>query len=213
VPLSWAERVTASADGVLFAISLGSAVLIQRRATSARRKRKIWSLAFYACALVAGLGAISHGVVAGGAAHEMLRRVFHLFLGLTVALIIAGVVGDQWSEAIAVRVAPFVAGVAILFTPVLHRLPAESLLLVGLESVVLIASLLVYLRLAMRREVGAWSMVIGFLLGAVGVTLARLDVAPAAGIIDRNALAHLAHAAAVFALAFGVRSSLDSHGT
>ncbi|MBL8447417.1 MAG: hypothetical protein JNJ44_08420 [Zoogloeaceae bacterium] len=165
---------------------------------------QIWTAAFLAMALGAGLGAVAHGWVLPPATNVVIWHGIHLALGLSMALFVAGALEDGWG--LGRRVLPTALIIGALF-PLASWLAGGSFAVFLLSAMpALVGVFGVYLRLARQHFPGAGSIAAAMALQVVagGVQASRWGWAGPLP-LDHNGLFHLVQMGAVGVLSRGLR--------
>ena len=203
------ELTTAATDAAMGVLSLLLLLDLRRLRVRSAWQRNVWSEVFGL--LVAGsvLGAITHGFELAAAVRAQLWLPLYLSLGLAVALLVVGAVGDLMGEAAGRRLFPWAVAAGVGFFAASQWLGGAFLIFVIYEAAAMLLALAIYVRVAMRGEASAWWTASGIgvtlVAAAVQATSLRMTlVVP----FDYNGLFHLVQMAATVLIAVGVRAGL-----
>jgi hypothetical protein len=201
------EVTTAETDTMIFVECLIIIAILSRRVPEDRFRNRLWFSIIVLLAFSSLLGAITHGLVISDSFRNGLWKPLYLCLGFVVGLFVVGAVYDWHGRAVAIRLLPWIIGAALVFYGLTEVFKGAFLVFLLYEITGMIAALLIYLFLAVKRKiVGAGVMAIAILMTllaslvqASGISLTLLVY------FDRNGLFHLVQIVALVVLATGLR--------
>ena len=200
------ELTTAATDALLALECLVVVVWIGRHAARRPRRARLWRPAFGLCGLAAGFGAVVHGLALPPGWADLLWIPLTFCMGLGMALLLAGAVGDWRGFDAADRLVPWGVGAAVLLV-VATRLMAGAFLVFALyAAAVLMVAVLIYLRLAvLSRCPGAGVLATGLVVNLVALAVQTSTVSLHVGVpLDHNGVFHLLQMLAIALLAAGL---------
>lgn len=204
------ERTTAATDALL-ALAATFAIAMLRRHTAPSFGRAVWQAALAALVLASALGAVTHGLAMPDATRALLWQPLYLSLGVTMALFVVGAVRDWRGDRAGRRALPPMLALAGVFYAITRLTGGDFLAFVVYEATALLASLLVYLRLASRqRRPGAAAMAaaLAVSLGAGAVQASNLGSVRLLWEFDHNGLFHLVQLLGLALMVAGLRRLL-----
>lgn len=202
------EQTTAATDAALAVLALSYSAQI---ATRPGWRARVWTAAFGALGLGAGLGAVAHGLQVGRRAQIGLWRGIYLSLGLTVALFGSAATADGWGLRAGRRALPWLLLAALGFVGLSQRLEQGFRAFIAFEAVTLLYALGVYGQLASGgrlagAELTAGGILVSILAAAIQPSSLELEILGLP--FDHNGLFHLVQIAGLPLLAAGVRAGL-----
>jgi hypothetical protein len=202
---SGTELTTAATDAALALVCLAILAWWLRRPSMFRARKAVWASVFALLTVGSALGAVAHGFEWSETARAIWWRPLYLSLGWSVAMFVVGALGD-WRGAGAARAAvpwAIAAGLALF---VVTQLSDDFTLFIAYEGVAMVATLLIYLHLAVGRGMpGARRVAAGVALTLVAAMVQasslRLELV---WTFDHNSLFHLVQIPALAAIANGL---------
>ena len=204
------ELTTAVTDAILALLCLALLISLARLPARARWKKVVWGSIFVLLAIGSALGAVAHGFDLSRSVRATMWQPLYLSLGLSVALFLVGSIGDWLGEHAARATFPWAIGVGAGFFVFTQLSDGGFGVFLAYEGVAMIASLVIYASLWMRRRLaGAGTVALGILLtlAAAAIQASTLSVRfvwP----FDHNGLFHLVQIVAFIVIATGVRAGL-----
>ena len=209
------ELTTAATDVVLALVCVGVVLGLNRLRALDWWRTTIWSAVFIFVAVASVLGAVAHGVELSESVDGALWSPLYLSVELSLALFLVGAVYDAFGTRAARRLVPWAIGVALAFHVLTHGLDSGSLFFVVYGVVAMVASLAVYVRLAINdRLSGAGVVAVGIGLTLLAGLVQASDISFRLVVpFDHNGVFHLVQLAAIATLAHGLRLGLASPPT
>ena len=206
------ELTTAATDA---AIALLCAVALQRLLVlpvNQRWKRSIWAWVLACLGMASLVGAAVHAIVSPPLLRTALWAMLYASLGLTLAAFLVGVLFDARGESLARSAAPWVAAGGTGFGVLTIVSGGSFAVFVAIESVVMIAGLVVYGALALTRRLpGAGLVAVGIVVTVLAgvVQTSRFSLVLFVP-FDHNGLFHLVQLVGTILLVMGIRRGLSS---
>ncbi|MFC1734439.1 DUF6962 family protein [candidate division KSB1 bacterium] len=136
------------------------------------RKVRIWLWAFGLLALASFLGAVAHGIVMTNETNFWIWQPINLFLGMTVAFFVIGVVYDKRNYSVPKGFFLFMITISIGFFIITIIIPGSFLVFIIYEAVAMIFALVSYIILVFRKTIqGAKFMVAGIFLSIIAAVI------------------------------------------
>ncbi len=170
----------------------------------------MWSWVFLLLLAASALGALAHGFDLSSRTRSTLWQSLYLSLGPAVALFAVGAVADWHGEAAARTFLPWAIGVGVAFFAVSRLTGGSFLVFVAYEGAAMLAALVIYVALAVRRHLpGAATVSLGIGL-TIAAALVQISTWQVRLIVpfDHNGLFHLVQMPAILVLARGIRRGL-----
>lgn len=202
------ERTTAATD-LLLALQATLWAIYLGQLTS--WKALIWATAFSLLAVATTLGAIRHGLVWADRPRRQWQHGTSFALGLCLALFFIGLVYDLGGPQWAALMLPVAVLLAVAFFSTTLFFPAQFIVFVIYEALLLVAALCGYGWLMLMTPLaGSGFMVLGILLTLIAAIIQtrkkiRLTFI---WVFDNNGLFHLIQLVANIFILLGLRASL-----
>jgi hypothetical protein len=209
-----AEQTTAITD-IILAIVSGSGVywIFQAGIKIDRIKTAIWTCAFALLTLAAVLGSIAHGLQMSEEINRLVWHPLNLFLGLSVALFVVGVIYDIRDFQIPKRYVVMIIFSGLVFFGITFIYPGLFFVFILYEAIAMFFALSSYTYLLVKRKFpGSGLMFLGILisiLAAVVQAVHSLSI-HIIWVFDHNGLFHLIQIAGLIFLYFGLVKELKS---
>ena len=201
------EVTTAETDTMIFVECLIIIAIRSRRVPEDRFRNRLWLSISVLLAFSSLLGAITHGLVISDSFRNGLWKPLYLCLGFVVGLFVVGAVYDWQGRAVAIRLLPWIIGAALVFYGLTEVFKGAFLVFLLYEITGMIAALLIYLFLAVKRKiVGAGVMAIAILMTLLASLVQASSISLTLLVyFDHNGLFHLVQIVALVVLATGLR--------
>jgi len=211
------ERTTAATDAVLAVLLLLSLMYLRRIGRSDRWKANIWSWSFGFLMLGAALGAIAHGFKMSPKTNWLLWQPLSLFLGLTIAMFVTGVMHDLAGREVSRRALFIMVPLAIAFYITKYAaslfMTRSFIIFIIFEALGMIFALGIYAYLTFRGGLrGAALMTAGVLVTiiAAAVQASRAVRFTLIWRFDHNGAFHIIQMFGILLLLFGLRADLKN---
>lgn len=208
------EQTTAVTDLILFILAGFIAFHVYQTGKDIDRpKALIWASAFVVLALASIIAAVAHGFVMSENMRHILWQPINLFLGLTVALFVVGVVRDLRPQKDPTRITLIMVAVGILFYAVTVIKSGTFLIFIFFEAAAMFFALSAYIRLYWTtKKVGSNIMALGIL---VTILAAAVQATKAVNFtliweFDHNGLFHILQMAGILILWRGLNHSFKA---
>jgi len=204
------ELTTAATDALLGLVCIVLAVQLAAMPGSATWKRTVWMgvLGLMACASI--LGAVVHGLALSDSTRAGLWRSLYLALGLAVALVVVGWVGDWRGDDAARRVLPWTLAAGVLFVLVSQWLGGAFIVFIAYEAVATLMALAMYVSLAQSGSLpGAGLVAAGIAVSLIAAMIQMTSLSVRIVVsFDHNSLFHLIQMVGIVMMAMGIREGL-----
>jgi len=204
------DQTTAITD-LLLALAVFFFMLQLRRVKTPRQwKLSMWTWTFAILGASAALGTIAHGLVLSQGAATIIWHAIYFTLGVGIAVFVAGVICDLWSESSSRRLLPWLVIVGLGFYLLTVTMPQGFILFVYYQAAAMGASLLTYLYLMARKTSGAGWIALGLAISIVGAAIEGTFAFSFRLIweFDHNSVYHLLQGLGFACLTLGLRRSL-----
>jgi hypothetical protein len=204
------ELTTAFTDLMLAAVALSLVFCVHRTGHSRDPKKTmiwVWAFAFLTAASL--FGAAAHGFKMPERINLILWQPINLFLGITVALFVAGVVYDLRGHSIPSRVLILLIASALVFYAITVFIPGYFLVFIIYEAVAMIFAFISYLVLSIRdRSRSYLFMTVGIFISIVAAVIQATHSVRFRCIweFDHNGTFHLVQMAGLVFLLVGLRA-------
>lgn len=205
------ELTTAATDLVLGVVSIVVLIQLQRVRQYDEWKVKLWSWVFALLALVSFLGTVAHGFQMSDSTRYWLWQPLYTCLGIMIALFVVGAVNDWRGKPLSRRLLIPAVVLGVGFYALTVVLGGEFLVFVVYEGAAMLAALVIYIRLSIKKQMPGSGMVagaIGLNIAAAAVQASSLSVTIILP-LDHNGLFHMVQIAAIVMLGRGLRTSLQ----
>jgi len=208
------ELTTAFTDLLLAALSLAVLICVYRTGYSRDPKKTLiwlWAFAFLIAASL--FGAAAHGFKMSERTNFILWQPIYLFLGMTVALFVSGVVYDLRRRSIPLPVLVLLLASALVFYAITVLIPGSFLIFIIYEAVAMVFAFVSYLVLSIRdRSRGYLFMTAGIFISIIAAVIQATQYVRFRFIweFDHNGTFHLVQMAGMVFLLIGLRSGFIS---
>ena len=205
------ELTTAATDLVLGVVSIAILIQLQRVRQYDEWKVKLWSWVFALLALFSFLGTVAHGFQMSDSTRYWLWQPLYTSLGIMVALFVVGAINDWRGKTLSRRLLIPAVVLGVGFYALTVVLGGEFLVFVVYEGAAMLAALVIYIRLSIKKQMPGSGMVagaIGLNIAAAAVQASSLSVTVIFP-LDHNGLFHMVQIAAIVMLGRGLRTSLQ----
>ncbi len=209
------EQTTAVTDLILGIMAVWAVFYLKKMNRFKPWKSLIWQWAFIFLALASLIGAVAHGFQMSEKVNYIMWQPLNLFLGMTIAFFVIGVIYDTWGEAASRRWMPIMIVIALLFfiTKLVASLfiKYSFFIFIIYEAAGTLFALGAYTLLSMKKQIrGGWLMTVGVLITilAAGVQSIKFIHFTLIWEFNNNGAFHLIQAVALFFLIFGLRADL-----
>lgn len=205
------ELTTAATDLVLGVVSIAILIQLQRVRQYDEWKVKLWSWVFALLALVSFLGSVAHGFQMSDSTRYWLWQPLYTCLGIMVALFVVGAVNDWRGKTLSRQLLIPAVLLGVGFYALTVVLGGEFLVFVAYESAAMLAALVIYIWLSIKKQMPGS----GIVAGAIGLNIAAAAVQASSLSVtvifplDHNGLFHMVQIAAIVMLGRGLRTSLQ----
>jgi hypothetical protein len=194
-----------SASGVFWIVKIGFHI--------DKKKTIIWSTAFTLLTAAAILGAIAHGIKMSEDTNELIWQPLNLFLGLSVALFVAGVVYDFKGFKIRKSIFFLILLFSFAFFAITLIFPGLFFVFILYEALAMLFALISYAFLMINRKFpGATYMTLGIFISIIAAIIQSLESLNLNFIwnFDHNGLFHLTQIIGLFFLFSGLIKEFHS---
>ena len=205
------ELTTAATDLILGVVSIVVLFQLLRMREHDEWKVKLWSSVFGLLALVSFLGSVAHGFQMSDSTRYWLWQPLYTSLGIMVALFVVGAINDWRGKTLSRRLLIPAVVLGVGFYALTVVLGGEFLVFVVYEGAAMLAALVIYIRLSIKKQMPGSGMVagaIGLNIAAAAVQASSLSVTVILP-LDHNGLFHMVQIAAIVMLGRGLRTSLQ----
>ena len=205
------ELTTAATDLILGVVSIVVLFQLLRMREHDEWKVKLWSSVFGLLALVSFLGSVAHGFQMSDSTRYWLWQPLYTSLGIMVALFVVGAINDWRGKTLSRRLLIPAVVLGVGFYALTVVLGGEFLVFVVYEGAAMLAALVIYIRLSIKKQMPGSGMVagaIGLNIAAAAVQASSLSVTIILP-LDHNGLFHMVQIAAIVMLGRGLRTSLQ----
>jgi hypothetical protein len=202
------EQTTALTDLLLAIISAAGVIWVFHTGYKVDSKKTfIWIGAFILLTLATLLGSVAHGIKMSSETNQIIWYPLNLFLGLSVALFVAGVVYDLQGFKIQKSVFLIILLASFLFFGITVIYPGLFNVFIIYEAIAMLFSLLAYWYLLIKRKFrGSAYMVLGILISIMASIIQSVEsiVVNFIWIFDNNGLFHFFQIPGLFLLFYGL---------
>ena len=207
------EQTTALTDLLLALVSASGVYWIVRKGLHTDKKKTIiWTTAFTLLTAAALLGAIAHGVKMSADTNELIWQPLNLFLGLSVALFVAGVVYDSNGFKIRKSIFFLILLFSFAFFAITLIFPGLFFVFILYEALAMLFALISYAFLMNRKFPGATYMTLGIFISIIAAIIQSQESLNLNFIwnFDHNGLFHLTQIIGLFFLFSGLIKEFHS---
>lgn len=207
------ELSTAATDAVIAVVSLLCLAVLRRHRRRHPQRVLIWTWVFALLALASLLGAVAHGLDLPAMALAWLWRPLYLLLGVIVALFVVGAIFDYAGVRAARRTLPPMLALALAFFALTQTFSGTFRLFIAYEGLAMLAALLIYGLLALRRRLdGAGIVAAGILLNLLAAAIQATGTVSLQVIVpfDHNGVFHLVQIVALAVLTAGLARGMTA---
>jgi hypothetical protein len=171
------EQTTAFTDILLaFVAIIGTIGICRSGFHIDRKKTTIWVIAFIMLALAAGLGAFAHGVIMSDAANQLIWQPLNLFLGLSVAFFVVGVIYDLQGFKVQKSLILLLIVICIAFYLITLLFPGLFYVFIIYEGIAMLFALISYSLMFLKRKLsGAFFMSAGVFISIFAAILQAVE--------------------------------------
>ncbi len=207
------EQTTALTDLLLAIVSASGVFWIVKTGFQIDKKKTIiWSTAFTLLTAAAILGAIAHGVKMSADTNELIWQPLNLFLGLSVALFVSGVVYDFNGFRIRKSIFFLILFSSFAFFAITLIFPGLFFVFILYEALAMLFALISYAFLMIRKFPGATYMTLGIFVSIIAAIIQSLESLNLNFIwnFDHNGLFHITQIIGLFFLFSGLIKEFHS---
>lgn len=207
------EQTTALTDLLLALVSASGVYWIARKGLHTDKKKTIiWTTSFTLLTAAALLGAIAHGVKMSAETNKLIWQPLNLFLGLSVALFVAGVVYDSNGFKIRKSIFFLILLFSFAFFAITLIFPGLFFVFILYEALAMLFALISYAFLMNRKFPGATYMTLGIFISIIAAIIQSQESLNLNFIwnFDHNGLFHLTQIIGLFFLFSGLIKEFHS---
>lgn len=207
------EWTTAVTNLIWGAVIIVLMIVLQRKAAKQELKVKLWQSVLFTVLLVNILAFFVHGMDSSQDTEHMIWAVMNFLLGLMITLMMSAAIYDFSGQITMKRFLPYLLACAIVFFSITQIYRDTFLIFILYETVFLLLTLGIYIRLTFKPMKGAVLVSLGIFLLIVASAIQALGPFQATFIFpfNQDGYFHLVAIPATILLIIGIMQSIEDN--